>query len=45
MVSIVVNKHVYKPSLTGFMDKYYEMFLGKNQTNKQTLSTAPRTRT
>ena len=34
MVSIMVNKHVYKPSLKDIMDKYYEMFRGKNHTNK-----------
>ena len=36
MVSIMVNKHAYKPSLNDIMDKsqYYEMFPGKNQANK-----------
>ncbi len=34
MVSIMVNKHTYKPSLKDIMDKYYEMFRGKNHTNK-----------
>ena len=34
MVSIMVNKHAYKPSLKDIMDKYYEMFRGKNHTNK-----------
>ena len=33
MVSIMVNKHVYKPSLQEVMDKYYEMFRGKNHPN------------
>ena len=31
MVFIMVNKHAYKPSLKDIMDKYYEMFRGKNQ--------------
>jgi hypothetical protein len=30
MVSIMINKHVYKPSVKDIMDKYYEMFRGKN---------------
>ena len=34
MVSIMVNKNAYKPSLQGVMDKYYEMFRGKNNPNK-----------
>ena len=34
MVSIMVNKHVYKLSLQDVMDKYYEMFRGKNHPNK-----------
>ena len=34
MVSIMVNKHTYKPSLQDVMDKYYEMFRGKNHPNK-----------
>ena len=34
MVSIMVNKNVYKPSLQDVMDKYYEMFRGKNHPNK-----------
>ena len=34
MVSIMVNKNAYKPSLQGVMDKYYEMFRGKNHPNK-----------
>ncbi len=34
MVSIMVNKHVYKPSLKEVMDKYYEMFRGMNHGNK-----------
>jgi hypothetical protein len=31
MVSIMVNKFVYKPSVKDIMDKYYEMFRDKNQ--------------
>ena len=34
MVSIMVNNHTYKPSLKDIMDKYYEMFRGRNHTNK-----------
>ena len=34
MVSIMVNNHTYNPSLKDIMDKYYEMFRGKNHTNK-----------
>ena len=34
MVSIMVNKHTYKPSPQDVMDKYYEMFRGKNHPNK-----------
>ena len=34
MVSIMVNKHAYKPSVKDIMDKYYEMFRGKNRGNK-----------
>jgi hypothetical protein len=33
-VSIMVNKHLYKSSLKDIMDKYYEMFRGRNHTNK-----------
>ena len=29
MVSIMVNKLAYKPSVKDIMDKYYEMFRGK----------------
>ena len=41
MVSIMVNKHTYKPSLKDIMDKYYEMFRGKNQTNSSDLFNSP----
>ena len=34
MVSIMVNKYVYKPSVQDIMDKDYEMFRGKNQGDK-----------
>ena len=34
MVSIMINKNVYKPSVKDIMDKYYEMFRGKNRGNK-----------
>ena len=34
MVSIMVKKHAYKPSLKDIMDKYYEMFRGRNHANK-----------
>ncbi len=35
MVSNIVNKYAYKPSLHDLMDKCYEMFRGKNHTNKK----------
>ena len=35
MVSIMVNKLVYKPSVKDIKDKYYEMFRGKNSANKK----------
>jgi hypothetical protein len=34
MVLIMVNKYTYNPSLQVVMDKYYEMFRGKNHPNK-----------
>jgi hypothetical protein len=34
MVSMMINKHAYKSSLKDIMDKYYEMFRGRNHTNK-----------
>ncbi len=34
----MVNKHVYRPSLKDIMDKYYEMFRGRNPTNKTDFS-------
>jgi hypothetical protein len=30
MVSIMFNKYAYRPSLKDIMDKYYEMFRGRN---------------
>jgi hypothetical protein len=37
MVSIMVNKLVYKPSVKDIMDKYYEIFRCKNSANKKDL--------
>ena len=34
MVSIMVNNLDHKPSVKDIMDKYYEMFRGRNHTNK-----------
>ena len=34
MVSIMVNKLAYKPSVKDIMDKYYEMFRGKSANKK-----------
>ena len=34
MVPIMINKHAYKSSVKDIMDKYYEMFRGKNGGNK-----------
>ena len=43
MVSMMVNKLAYKPSVkdTRFMDKYYEMFRGKNSANKKDFFNSP----
>ena len=41
MVSIMVNKLAYKPSVKDIMDKYYEMYRDKNSTNKQDFFTSP----
>ena len=41
MVSIMVNKNAYKPSLIDVMDMCYEMFCGKNQANKTKLFNSP----
>ena len=35
IVSILVNKLAYKPPVKDIMDKYYEMFRGKNGANKK----------
>ncbi len=34
VVSIMINTHSYKSSVKDIMDKYYEMFRGKNRGNK-----------
>jgi len=34
---VVVNKHAYKPPVHDIMEKYYEMFRGKNQANNKDL--------
>jgi hypothetical protein len=34
MVSIMIKKHTYKASVKDIMDKWYEMFRGKNRGNK-----------
>ena len=41
MVSIMVNNLVYKPSVKDIMDKYYEMFRGKNSGNKKDFFNSP----
>ena len=41
MVSIMVNKLAYKPSVKDIMDKYYEMFRGKNSGNKKDFFNSP----
>ncbi len=41
MVLIMVNKLVYKLSVKDIMDKYYEMFRGKNSANKKDLFNSP----
>ena len=41
MVSIMVNKLAYKPSVKDIMDKYYEMFRGKNSANKKDFFNGP----
>ena len=43
MVSIMVNKLAYKPSVKDIMDKYYEMFRDKNSANKKDLFNSPDT--
>ena len=41
MVSIMVNKLAYKPSVKDIMDKYYEMFCDKNSSNKKDFFNSP----
>jgi hypothetical protein len=41
MVSIMVNKRPYKVSVRDIMDKYYEMFRGKNSTKKKDVFKRP----
>ena len=41
MVSIMVNKLTYKPSVKDIMDKYYEMFRDKNSVNKKDFFNSP----
>ena len=41
MVSIMVNKLAYKPSVKDIMDKYYEMFRGKNSANQKDFFNSP----
>jgi hypothetical protein len=41
MVSIMVNKITYKPFVKDIMDKYYEMFRGKNSANKKDFLNSP----
>ena len=41
MVSIMVNKLTYKPSVEDIMDKYYEMFRGKNLSNNKDFFICP----
>ena len=41
IVSIMVNNFVYKPSVKDIMDKYYEMFHGKNSANKKDFFNSP----
>jgi hypothetical protein len=41
MVSIMVNKFVFKPSVKDIMDKYHEMFRGENSANKKDVFNCP----
>ena len=41
MVSIMVNKFAYKSSVKDIMDKYYEMFRGKNSEDKKDFFSSP----
>ena len=41
MVSIMINKHTYTPSVKDIMDKYYEMFRDKSRGNKVDFFNSP----
>ncbi len=41
LVSIMINKHVYKSSVKDIMDKYYEMFRDKNRGKKSDFFNRP----
>jgi hypothetical protein len=41
MVLIMFNKLAYKPSVKDIMDKYYEMFRGKNSANREEFFISP----
>jgi hypothetical protein len=41
MVSILINNHAYKPCVKDIIDKYYEMFRGKNLGNKTNFFNSP----
>ena len=41
MVSIMINKHTYKPSVKDIMEKCYEMFRVKNRGNKADFFNSP----
>ena len=41
MVSIMINKNTYKPSVKDIMDKYYEMLRVKNRGNKTDFFNSP----
>ena len=41
MVSIMINKNAYNHSVKDIMDKYYELFRGKNRGNKTDFFNSP----
>ena len=41
MLSTMVNKLAYKPSVKDSMHKYYEMFRGKNSANQKDFFNSP----
>ena len=41
MVSIMINKQAYKPSVKDIINKYYQMFRGKNRGNKTDFFNSP----